>query len=238
MEYSYTDGKPFDGISIYPKIKNVHFNDYLEYKNEEYYSLINEYFGDYSFPEDYSELSFEDICRAGEYSLKQQQKFAGRIFNTHVDNRGMLIYHGMGSGKTQTSIVIGEAFKHKSVTMKEIPGRTPSYVLIVVPASLTEQYFSELVGRYVNNKVESASGEILIWGERQYYLDSDTIDALNKRYSSLDKYYSQIETLKRDNKNSEIPAVESKITEIKNGIRIIQNPVSYTHLTLPTSDLV
>ena len=146
--------KYFDGESIYPKLKSVSFNNFKNYKSKEYYSYINEGFKEYSFPEDYSTKTFADICESGEYSLKPQQKFAGRIFNTNVDNTGILIYHGLGSGKTQTSIVIGEAFKFRGVNGIPLNCRSEKHVLVVVPASLTEQYYSEIVGYIDNGKIK------------------------------------------------------------------------------------
>jgi hypothetical protein len=152
--------KCFKGSEIYSKMKNFNFNEYSNYKSKEYYNYINDHFIEYSFPVNYSELSFDQICKNTEYSLKEQQKFAGRIFNNSVDNKGLLIYHGLGSGKTQTSIIIGEAFKFRNTDGNQIPNRADSYVLIIVPASLTEQYYSEILGRLDSQtgKVKSASG--------------------------------------------------------------------------------
>ena len=137
------DSKCYKGV--YPSKVNV--NSYLNYKSKDYYSWINNTLKDYSFPTDYSAKSFEDICVSKEYSLKPQQKFAARVINTHTDNKGMLIYHGLGSGKTQTSIIIGETFKFRNVKAQKLsgsayptdiiqPARTDSVVLIVVPAAL------------------------------------------------------------------------------------------------------
>jgi hypothetical protein len=217
------NGIIFNGNKKYSDLKDTKFNDYLLFDNKKYYSSINKDFSEYSFPEDYLDSSFEELCKVGEYSLKQQQKFAGRIFNNHVDNKGLLIYHGLGSGKTQTSIVISEAFKHKSIDSVIIPNRAAAYVLIVVPASLTEQYFNELIGNYYNKKVNSASGEILIFGKKQYYLNADIIDSLNKQYSSLEKLKQQLINLKNKGEYSEINEVENKITQINNAIRVLKD---------------
>jgi N12 class adenine-specific DNA methylase len=142
--------KCFDGTSIYKNINDYNINDYMNYKNVEYYEQINRDFTRYSFPEDYDKLTYSEICEQTKYSLKPQQKFAGKIFNTHVPNNGILIYHGLGSGKTQTSIVIGEAFKFRNVKEQPIPGRADAHVLIVVPASLTEQYYLEIIGNILS----------------------------------------------------------------------------------------
>jgi hypothetical protein len=44
---------------------------------------------------DYSTKTFDDLCESKDFSLKPQQKFAARVMNTHVDNKGLLVYHGL-----------------------------------------------------------------------------------------------------------------------------------------------
>ena len=162
--------------------KKFHTNDFRKYKSKEYYSWINDTFKDYSFPENYSSQTFESICNPTGYSLKPQQKFVARVFNTLSDTKGILVYHGLGSGKTQTSIVVGEAFKFRNVKGGTIPGRTDSMVLIVVPAALVEQYYSEIIGNVENDLIKSATGQVLINGNRQFYLNKKlrTAVSLNK----------------------------------------------------------
>jgi len=173
-----------------------HVNDYLNYKSKEYYSWINKNFSkDYSFPLDYSSKTFDDLCSSTDYSLKPQQKFAGRIFNTLVDNKGILIYHGLGSGKTQTSIVIGEAFKFRNVKGNTIiPGRTDSVILIVVPAALVDQYYSEIIGQIENGIIKSASGQVLINGTRQFYLNQKVRNAITVNLESIKDLHLKINT--------------------------------------------
>jgi superfamily II DNA or RNA helicase len=213
----YFSEKCFKGEEVYPKMKGFGINDYSVYKSKDYYSFINENMEEYSFNKDYPELTFKDICESGDYSLKQQQKFAGRIFNTHVENRGILIYHGLGSGKTQTSIVIGEAFKSKAVDGKPIVtkpvkgepynARSPQHVLIVVPASLVKQYYSEIIGFIDAGKIKSAAGEILINGNRQYYID----EKLRRGISILEKNIMKYTALARD-----LPEDTTKYSEYQN----------------------
>jgi superfamily II DNA or RNA helicase len=200
--------KCFKGNEIYSEMKKFNINNYTSYKNQEYYHWVNTNFNEYSFPpedynsEDYNpETAFKSICETSVYSLKPQQKFAGRIFNTYTDNRGILIYHGLGSGKTQTSIIIGEAFKFRSVNNVIIEGRTESRVFIVVPAALKDQYYTEIIGKMENGEIKSASGEIVINGNRQYY-SSKTL-----RKGILQKH-------------NEIIALEKKLSEAENPAKI------------------
>lgn len=198
----------FKGSEIYPKMKDFNLNNFKNYKSKEYISFINENMKNYSFSPEYPEMTFRDICENTDYSLKPQQKFAGRIFNTHVENRGILIYHGLGSGKTQTSIVIGEAFKFRNVKgdpIKTTPvvgepynARSPNHVLIVVPAALTKQYFSEIIGYIDDGKIKSASGEILIESERQYYLNEKLRKIIERLEGNIKRYTSLMKDLPED----------------------------------------
>jgi len=178
--------------------KKFHVNSYLKYRSQDYYKWINSSFKKYSFPPDYASNTFTDICENVDYSLKPQQKFAGSIFNTLVENKGMLIYHGLGSGKTQTSIVIGEAFKFRKNKGDIIPGRTDTVVLIVVPANLVDQYYSEIIGNIENGIIKSASGQILINGERQFYLNTKVRTAMHSNTESIKELHEKI-NLKQGN---------------------------------------
>ena len=209
----------FDG-KIYKEGKTFEVNDYKGYKSKGYYNWINDNFKDYAFPEEeYSENDYARICESQVYSLKQQQKFAGRLFNTNTDINSMLIYHGLGSGKTQTSIVIGEAFKFRTVDNTIINGRAESRVFIVVPAALQNQYYAEIIGKYEQGVIKSAPGEIWIMGKRQYYANKAVRVALSSNYNEIYElrkkkehtddpkkvagYNRDIETVKTRNKDLE-----------------------------------
>jgi len=213
--------KCFDGKEIYLTQKAFKVNNFKNYNNIGYYAWIDKNFKDYSFSEDNfdseeyePEKQFNEICNNVSYSLKQQQKFAGRIFNTNTDINGMLIYHGLGSGKTQTSIVVGEAFKYRTVNNRPIKGRSDTRVFIVVPAALQEQYYREIIGRYDSGFLKSASGQILIMGERQFYTDKFVRE-------SLERFHNEIINLTKErnllikNKGSAIE-INAKQNQIQN----------------------
>ena len=183
--------KCFNGTQVYNKNFNV--NSYNKYNGPGYYSWINENFKEYAFPdekleEDYDpEIMYNSICNPDKYSLKPQQKFAARIINTNVQNKGLLVYHGLGSGKTQTSIIIGEAFKFRNTEGSIINNRADTHVFIVVPLALVDQYYSEIIGRVENGTLKSATSQVLINGDRQYYFDDTIRDALAAKYLEIDQ---------------------------------------------------
>ena len=211
--------KCFDG-KIYPEGKTFNVNNYKSYDNIGYYSWIDTNFKDYAFPdEDYNldeiDTVFAKNCESKVYSLKQQQKFAGRIFNTSTDINGMLIYHGLGSGKTQTSIVIGEAFKFSKTNGDIIKGRTDSRVYIVVPAALQKQYYAEIIGKYESGAIKSAAGEVWISGDRQYYSSKVVRSTLVKNFNDISNLREQKLKLERSGGNSDA------INDIQTQINII-----------------
>ena len=201
-EGNIEESKCFDSNSVYGMMKNFKFNNFKEYNNREYYNYLNKNFGKYSFPENYLDLNFENICKSESFSLKPQQKFVSRIFNTNVDNNGLLIFHGLGSGKTATSIIVGEAFKFRKTDDSIIRGRSDHRVLIVVPANLTNQYFKEIVGSIEDGKIKAASGEVVIEGDRQYYLDKGIRRALDVISKNIIRLTNEIESLKESGGNT------------------------------------
>ena len=67
-----------------------------------------------------------------EFSLLTHQKVVRDYIQVFTPYRGILIYHGLGSGKTCTSIAIAESFKDNKK------------IIIMTPASLQESYRQEL----------------------------------------------------------------------------------------------
>jgi len=80
------------------------------------------------------------------FDLLTHQKVVADYLNTYTPYRGLLIYHGLGSGKTCTSIAIAEGMKSD----KEI--------VIMTPASLKTNFFSELKNAVTIFTVENNIG--------------------------------------------------------------------------------
>jgi len=73
-----------------------------------------------------------DSRQAGEFTALAHQNLVRDYLNIYTPYRGLLLYHGLGSGKTCTSIGIAEGLKsHKRV-------------LIMTPASLRANFYKEL----------------------------------------------------------------------------------------------
>jgi len=75
----------------------------------------------------------ETTCaRSEEFSLMTHQKIVKDYLSLYTPYRGLLLYHGLGSGKTCTSIAIAEGLK------------TRNQIIVMTPASLRTNYIEEL----------------------------------------------------------------------------------------------
>ena len=89
-----------------------------------------------SHAEDLSKVNDDDVsCEkrsTAEFETLTHQKVVTDYLNLYSPYRGLLIYHGLGSGKTCTSIAVAEGMKSEK------------QVIVLTPASLKSNFFSEL----------------------------------------------------------------------------------------------
>jgi hypothetical protein len=124
--------------------------NYYLYNREIFISFINSLFEPYKQQllkeEKEMELGKTSIsCLASEsnnFSLLTHQKIVRDYINIYTPYRGLLLYHGLGSGKTCSSIAIAEGIKNDKK------------ILIMTPASLRDNYIEELkkCGDYLYKK--------------------------------------------------------------------------------------
>ena len=67
-----------------------------------------------------------------EFEILTHQRVVRDYLNLFSPYRGLLIYHGLGSGKTCTSIAVAEGMKSEK------------QIIIMTPASLKSNFFSEI----------------------------------------------------------------------------------------------
>jgi len=201
LQYYYPNEELSTKYNI--KCSKKFFNnlDNLDYfNNEDFLKFIKENYSDskfdgdspYSFSNNYIKQSNEEICDPKEFSLKPQQKFMGQIINPDTNIKSSLIFHGLGSGKTCTSLVIGEAFKKTS----------PKKLLYVVPAPLVDQYYEEIIGELRNGEIWSCTSQCVINGKRDFYTNVN------------DKLILQFLELDYNNKRKELNKSSDKITKL------------------------
>ena len=82
--------------------------------------------------------------KGSEFKLLTHQKIIRDYVNIYSPYRGLLIFHGLGSGKTCGSIGIAEGIlRITSVAIAESLN-TDRKIVVMTPASLRKNYFEEL----------------------------------------------------------------------------------------------
>jgi hypothetical protein len=114
---------------------NIKVSSYYMNNREIFVNFINSLFTPYrdEIMNDESDISCDTIGQASKnISLLTHQKLVRDYLNLYTPYRGLLLYHGLGSGKTATSIAIGEGMK------------TAKQVIVMTPASLRRNYIEEI----------------------------------------------------------------------------------------------
>ena len=97
-------------------------------------NFINSFFQKYKTELENAEkgVTCENLRSTETFSLLTHQKLVRDYMNLYTPYRGLLLYHGLGAGKTCTSIAIAEGMK------------TKRKVIVMTPKSLRENYIEEL----------------------------------------------------------------------------------------------
>jgi hypothetical protein len=114
---------------------NIKVSSYFMNNREIFINFINGLFEPYKddLLSENKNLSCDDLGKeGGEVNLLTHQKIVRDYINLYTPYRGLLLYHGLGAGKTATSISIAEGFK------------SASKVIIMTPASLKRNYLEEI----------------------------------------------------------------------------------------------
>ena len=114
---------------------NLRVSNYYMNNREVFVNFINKLFNPYKIAllDDTSNITCENIGKSsGDFDLLTHQKLVRDYLNLYTPYRGLLLFHGLGSGKTCTSIAIAEGMK----TMRD--------VIVMTPASLRTNYMEEL----------------------------------------------------------------------------------------------
>ena len=114
---------------------NIKVSSYIMNNREIFVNFINSIFEPYKreLEENKENISCETIGKtSSDFSLLTHQKIVRDYMNLYTPYRGLLLYHGLGSGKTCTSIAIAEGMKDSK------------NIIIMTPASLKANYIGEL----------------------------------------------------------------------------------------------
>lgn len=116
---------------------SIHVNNesHILYNRVAFYTYIKQLLGEYAIKlEEQQQLH---TCSAikqqkNNITLLAHQEIVRRYMNVHTPYRGLLLYHGLGSGKTCSSITIAENMKQYKK------------IIVMCPASLKTNYMKEL----------------------------------------------------------------------------------------------
>ena len=114
---------------------NIKVSSYIMNNREIFVNFINSLFEPYKreLEENRENISCDTIGKTtSDFSLLTHQKIVRDYMNLYTPYRGLLLYHGLGSGKTCTSIAIAEGMKDSKS------------IIIMTPASLRANYVGEL----------------------------------------------------------------------------------------------
>jgi hypothetical protein len=154
-----------------------------------------------------SNETLKELCQPKKFKLQPQQNFLSEfLYDNKKKINGLLIYHGIGSGKTCTAINIAEKFK------KEYK------IMVVLPAALIGNFIDELLGDCPGENTYIKKNEYDLY----YKQDHNTVKNIEKRINEVYKIYSY-------NKFTDL--VQKNKIKLKNTILIIdeiQNMISLT----------
>jgi superfamily II DNA or RNA helicase len=114
-------------------LPSVSASHYYMNNRQKFVNFINELFLTYhdEISSKKEQISCDPAANA-EFSLLTHQKIVRDYLNIYTPYRGLLLYHGLGSGKTCSSIAIAEGLK------------TYKNVIVMTPASLRRNYIEEM----------------------------------------------------------------------------------------------
>lgn len=133
MEQLIGDAKLISRLPVKDKQVLYRANAYYMNNREAFVNFVNKLFKPFKSDFESSQSSIScDRPKDAEFSLLTHQKVVRDYLNLYTPYRGLLLYHGLGSGKTCSSIAIAEGMK------------TDKQIIVMTPASLRMNYLQEL----------------------------------------------------------------------------------------------
>ena len=197
VKYFYSDPKDFEDYNLPIEKRSWEggsdaFNDALKYDpymmRDYVYKYYKKYFEDKGLKSPFIKYSSENNLKGPEnepkFTLQPHQKFASSFMSNLTDFNGLLLNHGLGSGKTATAIAISAAnqgfyssLKHTSkeeirndLNVPRFKSNKPCEITILVPPQIKSQVIESLRGSIKNGELLSFNGAcVLCFSDYQYY---------------------------------------------------------------------
>ena len=174
---------------------------------QKFINFINVLFKPYK--EQFKLLKATQSCEThnkGEFTLLLHQKLVRDYLNIYSPYRGLLLFHGLGSGKTCTSIAIAEGLK------------TSQNIIIMTPASLRRNYIDEL--KFCGDPIfkKKQYWEFIKADSEQMVQELNAILSINSDYISKNKGAWLVNVKKESNFDTLTPedkySLDSQINEM------------------------
>lgn len=141
----------------------------IESKN--FNKFIRQHYKNFIIPK--KDITLEDYCfPKKDFELQLNQLFPSEYINPKTPYNKLLIFHGIGVGKTCTAIKIAENFKGKRK------------IIIVTPASLVSNFRNEILSLCTGNTYISDKTRKLNKTSIEYQ------NAIKKAYDIIDSFYT------------------------------------------------
>ncbi len=127
--------------------------------------------------------NIETYCFPKKYKLQPHQILPPLLISPNTDIKGILLYYGIGSGKTCASIQIAEKWIDNGYK-----------IIVVVPASLKDNYLGEIMSQCTGSTYISDIDR----GKMTEDIINKTIEKIKKNYLIL-SYNKFVEYIKNDN---------------------------------------
>jgi hypothetical protein len=229
LQYYYDNPEDIEKYKISCDYKPFpELNDSSVYTHKKMLNFIRSNYSSEAFPEDspfefkadYINLSNDEICKSSDMSLGPQQKFMGQLLGPNTNFNNTLIFHGLGSGKSCTSIVIAEALKNA----------TNERVIFTVPAPLVDQYYEEISGEMRNGKFFSCPSFCLVKNggktERDFYVSQQNnsmllakMRALRREEDKLNEITETVDDKKFRDQQNKVTKERQKYNEYQKKLR-------------------
>lgn len=161
---------------------------YVKADNDKFNQFIDKKYKQFEIPK--KKRTFNEICFPKKYELQIPQKFLSHYINPDTPYTGVLVYYGIGAGKTCTAIRICENFRGKNK------------IFVVLPASLENNFRDELRSECVDNsfltKNEKKKLQTLDIKSQEY---NDIIESSNNKIDKVYNIYSYNKFIKLISQN-------------------------------------
>jgi len=131
-------------FEYYPDISDSKFDEKI-YKKKEYYIHRKKYINDPKELEAICEKQNVEEVTQQNFELLSQQKMLQNYISPFTPYKNLLIFHGVGTGKTCTSISIAEGFRDYIRKIRETTNKRP-FIYIIAASEAENNFKKELFG--------------------------------------------------------------------------------------------